>query len=100
VLRPAIGAGEGIMDEVAVIEIGRETMFVILKLSAPLMILGTIVGVAIALVQALTTIQEMTLTFVPKIIAMLMALVLLLPFMMTSLLDFSVDLFERIAAIG
>lgn len=88
------------MNDVTVIEIGREAMLVILKLSAPLMLVGMIVGVAIAFVQALTTIQETSLTFVPKIIVMLVGLVLLLPFMMTTLIDFAREMFDRIVATG
>jgi flagellar biosynthetic protein FliQ len=53
----------------------------------------------IALFQALTTIQEMTLTFVPKIIVIFTAVIALLPFMMTTVLDFAKTLFERIAVI-
>ncbi len=88
------------MNDVTVIEIGREAMLVILKLSAPLMIVGMLVGVLIAFVQALTTIQETSLTFVPKIVVMLVGLVLLLPFMMTTLIDFTRAMFDRIVSIG
>ncbi|OHC83089.1 MAG: flagellar biosynthetic protein FliQ [Rhodospirillales bacterium RIFCSPLOWO2_12_FULL_67_15] len=88
------------MDQVAVIEIGRDSLFQILIISAPLMIAGMVVGIVISLFQALTTIQEMTLTFVPKIIAVFIATVVFLPFMMTSLIEFSHGLFDRIAAIG
>jgi flagellar biosynthetic protein FliQ len=88
------------MNDVTVIEIGREAMVVILKLSAPLMIVGMLVGLAIAFVQALTTIQETSLTFVPKIVVMLVGLVLLLPFMMTTLIDFTREVFDRIVATG
>ncbi len=88
------------MNDVTVIEIGRDATLVILKLSAPLMIVGMVVGVLIAFVQALTTIQETSLTFVPKIVVMLVGLVLLLPFMMTTLIDFTREMFDRIVAIG
>ncbi len=88
------------MDQVAVIEIGRDSLFQILIISAPIMIAGMIVGILISLFQALTTIQEMTLTFVPKIIAVFIATVVFLPFMMTSLIEFSHGLFDRIANIG
>ncbi len=84
------------MTETAVIDIGREAMFVILQLSGPLLAAGMLVGVAIALVQSLTTIQEMTLTFVPKIIATFLALLLALPFMMQVLIDFTRELFDLI----
>jgi flagellar biosynthetic protein FliQ len=64
------------------------------------MIAGMMVGLVIALFQALTTIQEMTLTFVPKIIVIFTAVIVLLPFMMTTVIDFSKSLFERIATMG
>ena len=88
------------MDQVAVIEIGRDSLFQILIISAPLMIAGMVIGIVISLFQALTTIQEITLTFVPKIVAVFIATVVFLPFMMTSLIEFSQGLFDRIAAIG
>jgi flagellar biosynthetic protein FliQ len=87
------------MNEVTVVEIGREALMVILKTSGPIMIAGMLVGLVIALFQALTTIQEMTLTFVPKIIVIFSAVIVLLPFMMTTVIDFAKSLFERIAII-
>ena len=88
------------MDQVAVIEIGRESLYQILLISGPIMLAGMAIGIVISLFQALTTIQEMTLTFVPKIIVVFVATVIFLPFMMTSLIEFSHSLFDRIAAIG
>ena len=88
------------MNEIAVVEIGREAMYVTLILASPVMAAGMAVGLVIALFQALTTLQEMTLTFVPKIIVILVAIVLFLPLMMTTLLEFSRELFDRIAVLG
>jgi len=88
------------MDEVAVLEVGREALFVILKTSGPIMLAGLLIGLIIALFQALTTIQEMTLTFVPKIIVIFIAIVVFLPFMMTTIIEFSSSLFDRISNIG
>ncbi len=88
------------MDQVAVIEIGRESLYQILIISGPIMLAGMAIGIVISLFQALTTIQEMTLTFVPKILVVFIATVVFLPFMMTSLIEFSHSLFDRIAAIG
>ena len=87
------------MNDVTVVEIGREALVVILKAAGPIMIAGMLVGLVIALFQALTTIQEMTLTFVPKIIVIFTAVIVLLPFMMTTVIDFSKSLFERIATM-
>ncbi|NQU56176.1 MAG: flagellar biosynthesis protein FliQ [Rhodospirillales bacterium] len=88
------------MDEVAVLEVGREAIFVILKTSGPIMLSGLAVGLVVALFQALTTIQEMTLTFVPKILIIFVAVVVFLPFMMTTVIEFTNTLFDRIANMG
>jgi len=88
------------VDETAVLEIARDATWMLLLIAAPLLIVGTVAGVVIALLQALTTLQETTLTFVPKIIAMLVAMVLFLPFMTTSLIEFTQRLFDRIVVGG
>ncbi len=88
------------MNEAAVLEIGRNGVWVVLKLAGPIMLSGLLIGLAIALFQALTTIQEMTLTFVPKIIVIFISLVLLMPFMMTTLIEFSQGLFGLIVTLG
>ena len=88
------------MDETAVLEIGREAMWVIFKVAGPIMAAGLGIGLIIALFQALTTIQEMTLTFVPKILVIFMAIVIFLPFMMTTVIEFSRQLFDRMIALG
>ena len=82
------------------IDIGREALWTMLKLGAPVMLVALTVGLAISLVQALTQIQEMTLSFVPKIIAIVVALVIFLPFMWTGMSDYTRLLYERIPAIG
>ncbi|MGF1639332.1 MAG: flagellar biosynthesis protein FliQ [Rhodospirillales bacterium] len=88
------------MNEIAVLEVAREAVFVVLVTAGPLMAVGMLIGLIIALFQALTTIQEMTLTFVPKILVIFVAMVALLPFMMTTVVEFGRSLFDRIAAIG
>ena len=88
------------MDGTEAIEIGRETIYVMLKIGAPVMLLALVVGLAIALFQALTSIQEMTLTFVPKIIVIFVGIMLMLPFMLSSLTTFSQGLFDRMIALG
>ncbi|MCK5166979.1 MAG: flagellar biosynthesis protein FliQ [Rhodospirillaceae bacterium] len=88
------------MNEVTVVELGRQALWVILKMAGPIMLSGLLIGLIIALFQALTTIQEMTLTFVPKIIVIFFAVVLFLPFMISSLIDFSNSLFDRIVGLG
>ena len=88
------------MNTTAVIEIGREAMWIILKVAGPIMVAGLAIGLVIALFQALTTIQEMTLTFVPKIIVIFLSLILFLPFMIATIIDFSRLLFDRMIALG
>ncbi|MGV8996857.1 MAG: flagellar biosynthesis protein FliQ [Parvibaculaceae bacterium] len=64
-----------------IIDLARQSIYVMLQISAPMMIVALVVGVAIALLQALTQVQEMTLVFVPKIVAIFLVLLLALPFM-------------------
>jgi len=63
-----------------VLDVARDAIITLVLASSPLMLVGLIVGVVVSLFQALTQIQEMTLVFVPKIIAMFVALLLALPF--------------------
>ncbi len=83
-----------------VLDVAREAIFVLIKLGAPIMGVALVVGVLIALLQALTQMQEMTLSFVPKILAISLTIVLTLPFMIQTLVGFGEDLFRRIAGIG
>ena len=64
-----------------VLDIAREGIWVMIIVAAPMMIVGLVIGVVIALFQALTQIQEMTLVFVPKIIAIFVTMLITLPFM-------------------
>jgi flagellar biosynthesis protein FliQ len=64
-----------------VLDVARDAIVTIIMVSAPVMLVGLAVGVAISLLQALTQIQEMTLAFVPKILAIFVTLLLSLPFM-------------------
>lgn len=88
------------MNEVDVLDIAQSALWVVLLTSGPVMFAGLLIGLIIALFQALTTIQEMTLTFVPKIVVIFVAIVVFLPFMMTTVIEYSVTLFDRIAATG
>lgn len=82
-----------------VVEICRDGIYVLILMAAPLMLVALVVGLIIALFQALTQIQEATLTFVPKVLAMLLMLVLTLPFMLTTLIDFTQKLQDKIVHI-
>jgi len=87
------------MNSLEVIDIIRDGLYVLLKISTPIMLVAMLVGLLIALFQALTQIQEMTLTFVPKIIAMFFALMLFLPYMLNTLTTFTEELFDRIVTV-
>ena len=80
------------MNANEILDVARETIIVVLKLGAPVMLLGLAVGLAVAFLQALTQIQEMTLTFVPKILVILIGLLIFLPFMLTTLMTFTESL--------
>ena len=84
------------MTPLEVIDIGRDGLWTLIVVAAPLMAVALVVGLIIALFQALTQIQEMTLTFVPKILAMFFTLMAVLPFMYTTLSDYTERLTERI----
>jgi flagellar biosynthesis protein FliQ len=68
-----------------VLDVARDAIETLLIVSAPLMLVGLIVGIAISLLQALTQIQESTLVFVPKILAIFLAMLVTLPFMADAL---------------
>ncbi len=86
------------MDESVLLEVGRDAVIVTLKLGAPLMLIALLIGLVISLFQALTQIQEVTLTFVPKIIVVFIAMLLLAPFMLHTLTDFTERIMQQ--AVG
>jgi flagellar biosynthetic protein FliQ len=78
------------------IDLAHETIIVALKLGGPVMLLALVVGLVISFFQALTQIQEMTLTFVPKMLVIMLSLIVLLPFMLSTLTAFTESLVGRI----
>ena len=88
------------MNSTEVMEVSREALMVALKVGTPILLLALVVGLIIALFQALTQIQELTLTFVPKILVMFVALMALMPFMLTTMVTFGQSLMDRIVALG
>jgi len=82
-----------------VIQIGSESIKLVLLISLPMLIVALVVGIAISLFQAVTQIQEMTLTFVPKIIAVFSAVILAAPWMIEKLISFTRDIFNMIPTI-
>jgi flagellar biosynthesis protein FliQ len=81
-----------------VLDIARDTILTLVLVSSPLMLVGLIVGVVISLFQALTQIQEATLVFVPKIIAIFVAMLIALPFMADALAAHMARMTARIVA--
>lgn len=88
------------MNEADVLDIAREAIVVTVKVGGPTMLLALLVGLGISLVQALTQIQEMTLTFIPKILVIFVSMLLFMPFMLATLTDFTERLMNRIAGVG
>ncbi len=79
----------------AVAEVSRQAIMTLLMVCGPLMLVALVVGLIVALFQALTSIQEVTLTFVPKIIAVFGVMLLIMPFMAGQLESLTQDLFKR-----
>ena len=88
------------MTGAAVLDIAREGIWVLIIVSAPMMIVGLVVGVVIALFQALTQIQEMTLVFVPKIIAIFLTMLVSLPFMGDQMAQYMMRIADMIVTGG
>ena len=76
------------MDETQIFDMTRQALWIAVRISAPLLAVALIVGVVIGLFQALTSVQEMTLTFVPKVGAMLVVFWVSMSFMSETLVDF------------
>ncbi|MAF32113.1 MAG: flagellar biosynthesis protein FliQ [Pseudomonadota bacterium] len=83
-----------------VTDMGKLTIETLLIISAPLMAVALVVGLIIALFQALTSIQEMTLTFVPKILLVFLVMIMVMPWMGSVLNDFALELFTMMATSG
>lgn len=88
------------MSGAEVLDVARTAIWTLLIVSGPMMFVGLAVGVVIALFQALTQIQEMTLVFVPKIIAIFLTLLVTLPFVGAKMQEMMVDIMERVIAGG
>lgn len=84
------------MDTNAVLDIGLDALLVAAKLSAPILITALVVGFGISLIQSITQIQEVTLSFVPKALAVGIALLVAGHWMISEIVTFTTDLFERI----
>ena len=87
------------MDTADVIEIGRELLFLAVLLSAPVVGISLLVGLVISILQTLTSIQEQTLTFAPRIIAVAVTIALVLPWLLRMLVEFTHGMISRIGQV-
>ena len=84
------------MTQQVVIEIMTQAIYTLLLLVGPMLLVGLVVGLAISIFQAVTQIHEMTLTFIPKVIAIFLTLVLMLPWILQKFIFFTQELFANI----
>lgn len=87
------------MDTATVIDLGRQALWTIALISAPLLLVALAVGLFVGIIQAATSINEMTLSFIPKLIAIAFALLLFGSWMLVTLVDFTRSIFERIPTL-
>lgn len=83
------------ITEGQVLDIAKETLFLIIKVSAPLLLISLIVGLIISIFQTVTSIQEQTLTFVPKIIAVFVGMMIVGSWMLNGITDFMTELWNN-----
>ena len=83
-----------------ILEIGPDAIYTLLLVGSPIMGVALAVGLSISLFQALTQMQEQTLSFVPKVTARVVTFMLFLPFMMSTMANFAERMFERAATLG
>lgn len=88
------------MNEIEVLDIARDAIFTLLKVVSPILLVALFFGLIVGIFQALTQIQEMTLAFVPKIIAVFATIIILFPFMLNQMKTLTDDLFDKIANGG
>ena len=87
------------MNGAEVLDVGRDAIWLTLQLCAPMLIIGLVVGVGVGLLQALTQIQEATLVFAPKIVAIFVGLLLFLPMMGALMAGFMQQIAARISGM-
>ena len=87
------------MDAAMVVDIGRNALIITLLISGPLLIVGLLIGLVIGIFQAVTQIHEMTLTFIPKILAMILVFLLLFPWMLLKMVEYTYGLFDLIGKV-
>ena len=87
------------MDVASVMDIGRNALFIVVLVASPMLGLGLLVGLIIGILQAATSVNEMTLTFVPKLFAVGFGIAFFGPWMISTLIEFATGMFNRIPGI-
>ncbi len=82
-----------------IVQLARRTFETVLLLAAPLLIFSLVVGLAVSIFQAVTSVNEATLSFVPKIVAVMVAIIIFFPWMMTYMCDFTREIYAMIATM-
>jgi flagellar biosynthetic protein FliQ len=88
------------MDQAEIISIGARAMWVSMELSLPVLGASLVVGLLVSVFQAVTQLQEPTLTFIPKILAVVVVVVFMGPWMMNTMLDYTNELFALMEEVG
>lgn len=88
------------MNDAEIIELAQKTLFMAIQISLPPLLVGLLIGLVIALFQALTQIQEITLTFVPKILAVFATIMVLFPAMAETMTGFMQILVDQIVSLN
>jgi flagellar biosynthetic protein FliQ len=83
------------MNDTVIIDIARQAVYLVLKASAPMLIASLVVGLIVSILQTVTSIQEQTLSFVPKLIAVFLVLILAGSWILNSLKEYTVELFTN-----
>lgn len=84
------------MTQDFIISLGKEIIKTTMLLSAPMLGFGLVIGIIVSIFQAVTSIQEMTLTFIPKILAVMFAILLFMPWMLNIMINFTTVLYKNI----
>lgn len=87
------------MNETFVVHLLREAFYTMLLISAPTLIVSMVIGLIVSIFQAATSIQEFTLSFVPKLVLIAVVLVLTLPWILETMISFTVGLFQQIPSV-
>ena len=83
------------MNEIVVIDIARQAVFLVIKAAAPMLLTSLVIGLVVSILQTVTSIQEQTLTFVPKLLGVFLVIILFGNWIIGSIAEFAVELFSN-----